>query len=109
MPSVRLYESQVHYLRNRAGADTLNTALERFRRGELVTDSCDFARKSEKLLPYSLHRPITKYTAAQVRAILFAAMRNPVNYQQEIQTIGDEIDAFFDSFADTPFIIKQEN
>lgn len=107
MASIRLYESQVNYLRERAGVDTLNTALERYRRGELVTDSCDFAKKSEKLLPFSLHRAITDYTGEQVRAILFAAMRNPVNYEREIRRFDDEINTFFDSFANQPFIVKE--
>lgn len=107
MASIRLYESQVKYLRERAGVDTLFSALTRYRRGELVTDKCDFAVKSENLLPYSLHKPITGFTALEVRAILFASMRNPVNTSREQQMIGDEIDAFFDSFANVEYFRKE--
>ena len=107
MASVKLYASQIKYLRERGGANTLYSALVRYRRGELVTDSCDFAKKSEKLLPYSLHLPITEYTGPQVRAILFASMHHPVNHQREIQTLGDEIDAFFDSFANVEYFRKE--
>ena len=107
MASIRLYESQIKYLRERAGAATLYSALTRYRRGELVTDKCDFAEKSEKLLPYSLNRAITEYTGAQVRAIIFATMRNPVNTSREQQMVGDEIDAFLDSFANVPFFQKE--
>ena len=109
MASIRLYESQVKYLRERGGANTLYSALTRYRRGELVTDSCDFAKKSEKLLPYSLNLAITEYTGSQVRAILFASMRHPVNHQNTIGQLDEEINAFMDSFANTPFIIQQEN
>jgi len=107
MASIRLYESQVKYLRERGGANTLYSALTRYRRGELVTDSCDFAKKSEKLLPYSLHLPITEYTGAQVRAILFASMRHPVNHEHTIGKLDGEINAFLDSFANVAYFKKE--
>ena len=103
MPSIRLYEQQIKYLRERCGAGTLHSALTRYRRGELVTVSSDFAKRNEKLLPYSLNLAITEYTGEQVRAILFAAMRCPVNHEREIQRLDGEIGAFFDSFANTPY------
>jgi hypothetical protein len=107
MAAVRLYESQIRYLRERAGVLTLQTALTRYRLGELVTEKQDFETKPENLLPYSLHRPITGFTALEVRAILFASMRNPVNTSREQQMIGDEIDAFFDSFANIEYFKKE--
>ena len=104
MASIRLYQSQIEYLRERAGADTLYSALGRYRRGELVTEKRDFTKRNEKLLPYSLHLAITEYTGEQVRAILFASMRNPVNFQREINAIGDEIESWFNSLADVKFL-----
>ena len=108
MASIRLYESQVKYLRERGGCNTLYSAITRFRRGELVTEKRDFARKHEKLLPYSLHLPITEYTGSQVRAILFASMRNPVNHQHAIGQLDGEINAFLDSFANVAYFKKEQ-
>ena len=107
MASIRLYASQIEYLRERAGSDTLFSALSRYRKGELVTEKRDFAKKNEKLLPYSLHRAITDYTGRQVRAILFASMRNPVNHEQTIRQLDKEIGDFFDSFANVAYIKKE--
>lgn len=104
MAAVRLYESQIRYLRERAGVLTLQTALTRYRAGELVTEKRDFESKPEKLLPFSLHRAITDYSAQEIRAILFSAMRNPVNHQREIQAIGDEIDRWYAKLSELPFI-----
>lgn len=107
MAAVRLYESQIRYLRERAGVRTLQTAMTRYRAGELVTEKQDFESKPEKLLPFSLHRAITDFSAQEIRAILFAAMRNPVNFQQEIQTVGDEIDRWYSKLSELPFIQEQ--
>ena len=104
MSSIRLYASQIQYLRSKAGTLTLKSALARYQSGILVTEKRDFAKKSEKLLPYSMHERIAGYTPDQVRAILFASMRNPVNHKREIQTVGDEIESWFNSLSDVKFL-----
>ena len=109
MAAVRLYASQIRYLRERAGVLTLQTALTRYRAGELVTEKADFEQKDEKLLPYSLHRAITDFSAQEIRAILFSAMRNPVNFQKEMETIDEGIKVFLDSFANVPYFEERVN
>jgi len=104
MASIRLYESQITYLRSKAGADTLHSALARFRSGELVTEKCDYAKRSEKLLPYSLHHPLKGVAPKEVRAVLFASMRNPVNFANQIQVFDDEIESWFNSLGQTEYI-----
>lgn len=108
MASIRLYESQITYLRSKAGADTLHSALARFKSGELVTDKSDFAKRNEKLLPYSLHNPIKGIAPKKVRAVLFASMRNPVNFAKQIQVFDDEIESWFNSLSQAEYIEGEE-
>lgn len=108
MASIRLYESQITYLRSKAGADTLHSALARFKNGELVTEKRDYAKRNEKLLPYSLHRAITEHSSAVVRAVLFASMRNPVNFANQIQVFDDEIESWFNSLSQSEYIEGEE-
>ena len=108
MASIRLYESQITYLRSKAGADTLHSALARFKNGELVTEKRDFAKRNERLLPYSLHRPLKGVDAKQVRAVLFASMRNPVNFANRIKVFDDEIESWFNSLGQAEYIERGE-
>lgn len=94
MASIRLTEKQIRYLRCRGGVHTLlHAALERFLSGELVTEKCDSEENQVKLLPFSIHKPIRRFTPYQVRAILNAHIRNPVNYGSQIAKLGAEIEA----------------
>lgn len=95
MASIRLTEKQIRYLRDRGGVHTLYAALERFLQGELVTEKCDSEENQVKLLPFSIHKPIRRFTPYQVRAILNAHIRNPVNHGAEIAKLDAEIAAMF--------------
>lgn len=103
MASIRLYASQIQYLRSKAGVLTLKSALARYNAGILVTEKRDFIKKRERLLPYSLHQNLAE-SPELVRAVLFASMRNPVNHKREIQAVGDEIDSWFNSLSEVQFI-----
>lgn len=96
MASIKLYESQIAYLRSKAGINTLMTALLRYENGELVTENTDFQKKDEKLLPYSLHKKLSQ-DPKLVRAVIFAQMRNGVDLTGEIVAVGDEITEWFNS------------
>ena len=95
MASIRLTESQIKYLRERGGCLTLYAGIKRFMNGELVIEKCDYSENTEKLLPFSIHKPIKNFTAYQVRAILNAHIRNPVFYGDEIKKLNSWIDATF--------------
>ena len=96
MSSIRLYESQIEYLRRKAGIDTLMTAIIRYGNGELVTENTDFEKKSEKLLPFSTHQKITMDPKV-LRAVLFAHMRTGIDLTEEIVAVDDEITEWFNS------------
>lgn len=104
MASIRLTESQIKYLRERGGCLTLYAGIERFKNGELVIEKRDYSENTEKLLPFSLNKPIKNFTAYQVRAILNAHIRNPVFYGDEIKKLNSWIDA---SFSGSEYILEE--
>ena len=107
MASVRLYKSQIEYLRRKAGIDTLMTAIIRYGNGKLVTENTDFEKKSEKLLPFSTHQKITMDPKV-LRAVLFAHMRTGLDLTGEIAAVGDEIDQWFTLLNQSPYIEEKE-
>lgn len=106
MASIRLTEKQIRYLRGRGGVHTLYAALERFLSGELVTEKCDSEENQVKLLPFSIHKPIRRFTPYQIRAILNAHIRNPVNYGSQIAKLGAEIEAMIPK---AEYILEKDN
>ena len=97
MRSIRLRQDQIDRLRqSKAPASSvLRTAVDRFRRGDIVIQNKGSTEPDTPVLPLRVYAFRTKpkgYSDAELRDILDAHLNNPMDFSDEIARLDKEIE-----------------